>query len=151
MECWKGASLSERLYANTEPNDTGCWLWLGSKGRGGYCQLKWRGKSGYVHRRSYVLWHGPIPDGMVVCHACDVPNCINPDHLFAGTQQQNVQDSIRKGRINLRNGAALRTHCPKGHEYSGVNLYRNPNTGHRICRSCQREHDAKRREKARVQ
>ncbi len=61
-------------------------------------QVHIRYKNQYAHRVAYELATGPIPEGMVVCHRCDTPACINPDHLFVGTQQDNIADMHRKGR-----------------------------------------------------
>jgi hypothetical protein len=52
----------------------------------------------FAHRLSWVFHRGPIPPGMVICHRCDTPACINPDHLFVGTQSDNIRDCMRKGR-----------------------------------------------------
>ena len=73
-----------------EPN-TGCWLWLGFISPDGY-------GTRLAHRRAWELARGPIPDGMLVCHRCDVRHCVNPDHLFLGTHLDNMRDMIRKGR-----------------------------------------------------
>ncbi len=62
------------------------------------------GKTEMAHRASYKEYLGPVPDGMLVCHRCDVPGCINPDHLFLGTHQDNMDDMIEKGRQRARGG-----------------------------------------------
>ena len=82
--------------------DNDCWLWLGSKDENGYGRLATQqGKSGIkAHRLSYELRNGAIPKGMFVCHKCDNPSCVNPSHLFIGTQKDNMQDCSMKNRIN---------------------------------------------------
>lgn len=89
-------------YAFPEPN-TGCWLWGASlkEGKcGGYGQLKVNGKEVTAHRVSYMIHKGPIPKGLYVLHTCDVRSCVNPDHLFLGTQKDNIHDMMKKGRAN---------------------------------------------------
>ena len=78
----------------------GCWEWTGSKDRKGYGRIKPTLVKGNLkaHRVSYELHIGPIPSGMSVLHACDNPKCVHPDHLFLGTNNDNVQDMINKGR-----------------------------------------------------
>lgn len=89
-----------------------CWSWVGSTDQHGYGLVDFRTQRVRAHRLSYEMHYGPIPDGMVVCHACDNPNCTNPNHLFLGTQAENMQDASRKGRLNpislnnLRPGSA---------------------------------------------
>jgi len=80
-----------------EPN-SGCRLWLLSCSRDGYGWAKRRRKTVQAHRLSYELNIGPVPDGMCVCHKCDVPSCVNPDHFWLGTNEQNTQDRKAKGR-----------------------------------------------------
>jgi hypothetical protein len=75
----------------------GCWLWMGKLHPRGYGRF--RGKTGDMAPRfSYECYRGEIPPGMQVCHKCDNPQCVNPDHLFLGTNQDNVDDKVRKGR-----------------------------------------------------
>lgn len=84
----------------------GCWLWLATIGKNGYGRNS-TGKRSYqeAHRASYEAFRGNIPAGMCVCHKCDTPTCVNPDHLFLGTHQQNMMDRARKVACGLRPAA----------------------------------------------
>ncbi len=118
-----------------DPNNwSGCWLWTGVKARGNRGQFKLNKKKVLAPRFSYTLYKGVIPHGQVVCHSCDNPTCVNPAHLWLGTQGDNLRDCVAKGRHHL----ASKTHCPQGHEYAGDNVYYYPN-GRRKCRTCHRE------------
>lgn len=86
-----------RLHARTSYDANGCWLW-GGYVKNSYGALSVGNVDVYIHRLSYEIHHGPIPDGLFVCHRCDVRLCWAPHHLFAGTQQDNVTDCITKGR-----------------------------------------------------
>ncbi len=79
----------------------GCWLWLGSRQR--YGQFFFRGKRWQAHRFSYEIYVGMV-GSLYVCHHCDNTICVNPTHLFLGTQKDNMQDMIRKGRANYARG-----------------------------------------------
>jgi hypothetical protein len=76
----------------------GCWGWAGSKTRQGYGVLFSKGKMIYAHRLSWIIRFGPIPKGMLICHHCDNPECSNPEHLFLGTQSDNLLDMHKKWR-----------------------------------------------------
>lgn len=86
-----------RLSASPEPN-TGCWIWVRSKGPHGYGTTQRGTIRQLAHRLSYECFKGEVPAGLFVCHRCDVKLCINPDHLFLGTGSDNMQDCARKGR-----------------------------------------------------
>ncbi len=90
-------SLIERFWARVNKTDT-CWLWMGSAVEDGYGVLGYRGKQVRTHRLSWELANGPIPAGLSVLHRCDTPACVNPDHLFVGTTQDNITDKVAKGR-----------------------------------------------------
>ena len=78
--------------------ETGCWEWLLSVDIGGYGQVNHRGLNRAAHRTMWEETNGPVPDGLCVCHRCDVRRCINPSHLFLGTYRQNIHDAMQKGR-----------------------------------------------------
>ncbi len=75
-----------------------CWLWRGRLEPSGYARVQYLGKPEYVHRAAYKIAVWPIPDGLMVCHTCDVRHCVRPEHWFLGTQKDNIQDAVRKGR-----------------------------------------------------
>ncbi len=87
----------ERFWCNVEKGDS-CWLWTGGKFSAGYGYFKMRGKPYRAHRVSYQLRHGPLSPTLFALHRCDVRNCVNPDHLFLGTHDDNQKDKERKGR-----------------------------------------------------
>jgi HNH endonuclease len=89
---------TESLFWPKVKKTRGCWLWTAAtKGRG-YGHF-WDGeKNVSAHRFSWILHHGEIPAGMMVCHTCDTPACVRPSHLFLASNRENVLDSVRKGR-----------------------------------------------------
>lgn len=90
--------------ARYEIDTNGCWIWKGAPAKSGYGVMYHKGIGGCMlaHRASYTLHKGSIPDGLLVCHKCDVRTCVNPDHLFLGTHKDNTQDKIKKGRDWVR-------------------------------------------------
>lgn len=92
--------LTERFWRAVEKAEgDGCWLWAGSLNTWGYGQIRDEaGKYQGAHRVSWRLAFGPVPQGMSVLHRCDNTRCVRPDHLFLGTQQENVRDRNTKGR-----------------------------------------------------
>lgn len=93
--------LKQRLFSRLEVDSlTGCWNWTGPKiGKGyGMIRVPWTRTPGYIHRLSWMIANGDIPEGMQVCHKCDNRICARPDHLFLGTCGDNLQDMKGKGR-----------------------------------------------------
>lgn len=88
---------------------SGCWIWMRSLQGRGYGALVRDKKAWLAHRFSYSMLKGPIPDGALVCHRCDVPQCVNPAHLFTGSNMDNLLDSITKGRRPKT--VSTRGHC----------------------------------------
>jgi len=127
-----------------KPNDPdGCWLWTGARVRGGYGFFHDGERNGVAHRWSYEEKYGPIPDGLLACHKCDVPACVNPDHIFLGTHADNERDKIRKARRRVARSAPLYqrklapldpTRCRLGHP---ITIDKN---GRRRCPECYRLH-----------
>lgn len=86
------------LKGRGEAQENGCILWMGPVGNHGYGNFHYNKTLYLTHRAAYEIFKGPIPDGMMVCHTCDVKICINPEHLFLGTSFDNMADMARKGR-----------------------------------------------------
>lgn len=120
--------------SNTTPQ--GCWEWKGYRNENGYGQVRLKGlDERYVHRIFYKLKNKILPKDLFVCHHCDNPPCVNPDHLFLGTQKDNMQDCSKKNRFN--NWNKKKTHCKNGHEFSKQNTHVRAD-GERVCRTCLR-------------
>lgn len=92
----------KKILSNIEKKENGCWIYKGCTNSDGYGDISLgSGKKRRIlkcHRLMYEHFVGKIPEGLNVCHECDVPACCNPDHLFLGTQKENVHDMIKKGR-----------------------------------------------------
>lgn len=132
----------ERFWKRTDKALNGCWIWAGAVwGNNSYGCVKFNGRTWNAHRLAYSLEKGEIPAGLCVLHACDTPLCVNPDHLFLGTQKDNIADRARKGRTS--NGHVGAMHCKRGHEFTSENT-RHDGRG-RQCIACDgiRKADAK--------
>lgn len=133
----------EKIRLNEE---TGCIEWTAGTNGVGYGTLKVKTDEGYkhkyAHRWFYEYHRGEIPEGLHLDHLCRNTLCVNHEHLEAVTPKENLLRGVGFSGINAR-----KTHCIKGHELSGENLYVSPTTGYRRCMECARERDKKRRPK----
>lgn len=136
--------LMEKVVWNGDEHE--CWEWQGGCDRvrdltRGYGRFWLNGRMESAHRVAYEEFIGPVPEGQFVLHDCDNPPCVNPVHLYAGTNSDNQADRVRRGRFVSPNES--KTHCAKGHPYDADNtitrrIRRNGKTyAYRYCRACQ--------------
>ncbi len=97
---WSGV---RQFWARVDTSGV-CWVWTGAKNSGGYGDIRYDGRKVGTHRVAWELTNGPIPNGLWVLHRCDNPPCVRPDHLFLGTNTDNMRDRASKGRTNQRKG-----------------------------------------------
>lgn len=137
-----GMTVRERFdsFVMPEPN-TGCWLWMGTiTGQPYKYPFFWNGqKVVKAHRWIFEQTHGPIPADLVIDHICRVTVCVNPYHLRAVSQRDNVLCGFAPAALQHR-----RTHCIHGHEFNSANTYIHPK-GRRQCKPCRREIDRRRK------
>jgi hypothetical protein len=140
---------ADRFKAKVEVQPNGCWKWIAGTGSGSeshrYGRFWLDGDRINAHRASWLIFKGKIPDGLYVCHKCDYTLCVNPDHLFVGSQAKNLDDMAKKGRAF--NGQGSKTACPKGHPYDEQNTYLDKR-GKRSCKQCRTEWSREHREYA---
>jgi len=95
--------LEKRFWAKVDiRGEDECWNWKGYRKKDGYGLFQSSGFAALTHRFSYELEVGPIPDGLIICHKCDNPSCVNPNHLYAGTSSDNNHDMCRINVHNMR-------------------------------------------------
>lgn len=135
--------LGELIICEQDKLPTGCWVWP-HKNRFGYGTVYYHKRTRIVHKLVYEHFCGPVPNGKQLDHLCGNRACSNFEHLDPVTPRENT---LRGDTLAARNAA--KTHCPKGHPYSGDNLFINSN-GDRICRICHRERTRKSRLKSKL-
>lgn len=98
----KQQDLLEKFWNNVQKTEL-CWIWIGEKNAEGYGKLRVAGKYVQAHRfmMTIILKFKPIPKDMLVCHRCDNPSCVRPDHLFMGTSSDNAKDAYHKGKLKI--------------------------------------------------
>ena len=131
----------KRFWDKVQKSD-GCWEWTAARQSYGYGRFRHRGILLLAHRVSYELAVGPIPDGYQVCHRCDNPACVRPDHLFAGTRSDNMRDASSKGRIYR----AFKDYCIAGHDLNEPGARRKGGG----CLECQRRRNREHMRRARA-
>jgi hypothetical protein len=133
--------IMERLKGRRRITASGCWEYTGYILPNGYAEICFRGRNTRITRLVHRIYHGPTD--LDVLHSCDNTICFNPEHLSAGTDKQNIGESIARGRRNTARKPygkghpmpAERTHCIHGHAFDDKNTYRTPD-GRRQCRAC---------------
>jgi hypothetical protein len=111
--------VEKRFWEKVEKRSDGCWEWVAGKNKAGYGRMIVDGVPQLAHRLSYAMRFGAIPKGLCVCHHCDNPGCVRPEHLFTGTHGDNVRDAQWKGRMpkneSSKPARSQREHTPRHH------------------------------------
>jgi len=123
----------EKFWTKANKTDY-CWVWMAAQDKDGYGIWSYDGKFWRAHRFSFWATHGHLDSKSLICHTCDNPTCINPNHLYEGDSTTNNRDTVKRGRFN--SPLKRRTHCLKGHAFDGENLYHDGKK--RVCKICSR-------------
>jgi hypothetical protein len=123
----------ELFKTRYEISENGCWNWTWKKDKDGYGQFHARPNHQRAHRFAYEVFYGEFDYNLLVCHKCDNPSCVNPKHLFLGTNKDNINDMLKKNRYAKikRNNK-----CMRGHEMTTENTLKIPSMKQRTCKKC---------------
>lgn len=133
---------ARRFVAKVQETPT-CWLWIGATSPAGYGRLNINRVSEYAHRLSYMWLIGSIPDDRVLDHLCRTPACVNPFHLEAVPERENILRGESPPAMHSR-----KTHCVRGHQFTPENTYIRQDNGGRMCRTCRRLRNKERKRRA---
>jgi|ERR1035437_2549752 hypothetical protein len=140
----KGMIFPEQILSKIKESENGCLIWTACKHKKGYGFIQWKGKLRQAHRVVYELFNGELIKGLVIDHLCRTHDCVNPKHL----EQVTCKVNINRGLTG--NWQRVKTHCPKGHEYTQDNIYVHPDKGGRECQKCRRIREKARRDKCKM-
>lgn len=138
-------TMKARFLNKVDDSDVvGCWLWTAYKDKRGYGQFRWdSGSMILAHRAVLKIYGHYLPDELCVCHKCDNPSCVRPDHLFVGTRDDNMKDMAIKDRRKW-------TVCKRGHPLEDGNIIINSSHGRRKCLTCHRKRDREYKQRQRI-
>jgi hypothetical protein len=148
----KHMPLIERFFQKVDKSGSvdfpGCWIWTGGKTSKNYGSFKYYQDRSAIgaHVSSHLFHIGEVPNGMRVCHRCDNPPCVNPEHLFLGSNSDNMKDMVAKDRHG--SSSRKQTHCRKGHSFEEFGVHERKwgdGRADRICKECQRDKALKKR------
>ena len=131
----------DKIIRLSEKKENGCLIYHGSRTVKGYPRVLFKGRQRLIHRLNWEIARGKIPDGKFICHTCDTPECINIEHHFVGSPNDNIQDMVKKGRhYHLYKKTGV---CRRGHKITKKNTYTRPD-GYDSCRECLKINEKKR-------